>query len=137
MRGLVRHDHRVPGRRGASRLHTRCVGGVTLPEVTAHFRALAADPAIGGTLDVLLDFSELTAFPDSAQVSSIAFEIRDLLPEIAFRHCAVVAPRDITFGIGRMFEMLSERYFRSTMVFRRLDEAERWLASRGDVDETG
>ena len=101
---------------------------MTLPDVLAHFRALGADPGIGGTLDVLLDFSDLTAFPSSDQVQWVADRVRDLMPKIAWRHCAVVAPRDVAFGIGRMFEMLSDRSFRSTMVFRRLDEAEHWLA---------
>jgi len=119
---------------GRSLIHTRCVGEVTPAEVTAHFRTLAADPGVGGALDVLLDFRDLTTFPSSDQVQSIAYEIRNLLPKITWRHCAVVAPRDVTFGIGRMFEMLSEQYFRATMVFRQLAEAERWLASRDRDD---
>jgi hypothetical protein len=122
---------------GRHLIHTRCAGPVTLPEVLEHFRALGADPGIGGALDVLLDFSDLTTFPSSDQVQSVAYRIRDLMPKIAWRHCAVVAPRDVAFGIGRMFEMLSDRYFRATMVFRRLDEAEHWLArGRADADST-
>ena len=121
---------------GRRLIQTRCAGPVTPSEVSEHFRVLAADPAAGGALDVLLDFSDLTDFPTSDQVQSIAFEIRDLLPKIAWRHCAVVAPRDVTFGIGRMFEMLSDRSFRATMVFRKREEAEHWLASRDREDAT-
>jgi hypothetical protein len=110
---------------------------MTLPDAIQHFRALGSDPAASGVLDVLIDISDLTTFPQSDQVQSVVYEIRDLLPKITWRHCAVVGPRDVTFGIGRMFEMLSERYFRSTMVFRQLDAAERWLASRDrDADST-
>jgi hypothetical protein len=113
-----------------SLIRTRCVGDVTYADVVAHFRALEGDALIPERPDVLLDFSELTAFPDGSQVRSVSAEIRDLLPRIAWRHCAVVAPRDLAFGIGRMFEMLSEPYFQSTMVFRRLADAEQWLRAR-------
>lgn len=111
-------------------IRTRCVGPVTLTDVVAHFRTLETDPQAPDQLDVLLDFSELTAFPDSHQMRSIALEIRDLLPKIAWRHCAIVAPQDLAYGIGRMFEMISEPYFRSTMVLRGLADAELWLRSR-------
>jgi len=116
------------------RIHTRCVGNVTLPEVVAHLRSLADDPALPRPLDVLLDFRELASFPESGQVQSIALEIRQLLAKVEWRHCAVVAATDLAFGIGRMFEMLTEPSFRATMVLRRLDEAQRWLdAQEGAV----
>jgi hypothetical protein len=108
-------------------IRTRCTGAVSLAEVVAHFRALEADPLLPDQLDVLLDFSELTTFPDSDQVRSVALEVRHLLSKVSWNNCAIVAPRDLAFGIGRMFEMISEPYFHATMVFRRLPEAEQWL----------
>jgi hypothetical protein len=116
-------------------IRTSCVGPVTLADVIAHFRTLETDPKAPDQLDVLLDFSELTAFPDSHQVRSVALEIRDLLPKIAWRHCAIVGPRDVAFGIGRMFEMISEPYFRATTVFRSAADAEQWLRTRGGPEE--
>jgi hypothetical protein len=100
---------------------------VTLDEVVAHFREIEADARVPAEPDVLLDWSELTRFPDSEQVHSVALEIRDLLPKVSLQSCAIVAPQDLAFGVGRMFEMISEPYFRRTMVFRRMAEAERWL----------
>jgi hypothetical protein len=109
------------------RIHTRCVGDVTLPEVIAHFRALEADRRLPTHLDVILDFRELTTYPDSGQLQSIAIEIRQLLAKIAWGRCAVIGATDLAFGIGRMFEMMTEPSFRSTTVFRDLDSAIRWL----------
>jgi hypothetical protein len=108
-------------------IRTRCVGPLTLEEVVAHFRDLEVDPRVPPHLDVLLDFSELTNFPDQDQVRSVAREVRALRPKIAWRNLAIVAPRDLAFGIARMFEMISEPSFRATMVFRKLADAERWI----------
>lgn len=109
------------------RIRTRLVGLVTLDEVLAHLRTLEADPRMPEQPDVLLDFRELTSFPDHRQVQSVAHAVRGLAPKLAWRHCAIVARQDLAFAIGRMFEMISEPAFRATMVFRRLDEAEHWL----------
>src|SRR5262245_279296 len=108
-------------------IRTRCIGPVTIAEVIAHFHTLKADPRLPGQPDVLLDFSRLTAFPDRDQIRSVAREVRDLAPKISWRNCAIVAPEDLAFGIGRMFEMTSEPSFRATMVFRSLADAEVWL----------
>jgi len=109
------------------RIHTRCIGDVKLPDVVAHFRALVADPRLPHRLDVLLDFRELTTFPDGGQLQSVAIEIRQLLAKVAWRRCAVIGATDLAFGIGRMFEMITEPSFRKTMVFRDLEAANRWL----------
>jgi hypothetical protein len=108
-------------------IRTRCIGLVTPAEVLAHLRALEADPRLPDPLDVLLDFSRLTTFPDHAQVHSVAREVRALRAKIPWRNLAIVAPGDLAFGIARMFEMISEPSFRATMVFRALPDAERWI----------
>jgi hypothetical protein len=109
------------------RIRTRCVGPVALSDVLAHLRVLAVDPALPKQPDVLLDFSELTTFPDRHEVQSVALQIGHLAPTIEWQRCAIVAPQDLAFGIGRMFEMLSEPSFRATMVFRKREDAEQWL----------
>ena len=116
-------------------IRTRCIGPVTIAEVVAHFDALEADPRVPVQPDVLLDFSELTRFPDRDQIRSAALQVRTLAPKISWRNCAIVAPEDLAFGIGRMFEMTSEPWFRATMVFRRLADAELWL-QRGAREPT-
>lgn len=122
-------DYTIDASKG--RIHTRCHGAVQFEEILEHFRSLAADEHLPDALDVMLDFRGLTANPDRDQVRSVALEVRRLLPTVEWKRCAVVAPEDLSFGIGRMFEMLSEPYFVSTMVFRSESEAEAWLDAPG------
>ena len=44
---------------------------------------------------------------------------------------AIVAPRDLLFGMARMYEMLRDDSPVEVRVFRERDEAESWLAGRG------
>lgn len=110
-------------------IRTRCHGEVRFDQITSHFRTLADDPKLPSEPDVLLDFSDLTTYPDRDHVRSAALEVRGLLPKVTWGRCAIAAPEDVTFGIARMFEMISEPYFSVVMVFRSHDEAETWLAS--------
>ena len=110
-------------------IRTRFAGPVTFDEVIGHLRELETHPDLPERVDVLLDFGELTGLPDGQQVRTVASEIGKLRPRIELRRCAIFAPRDVLYGIGRMFEMVSEPHFGETQVFRSLAEAERWLAS--------
>lgn len=108
-------------------IRTTCRGEVRFADVIAHFRTLRDHPDLPRNPDVLLDFSELETFPDSEHIRSVALEVGSLLPAIQWRNGALVAPADLAFGIGRMFEMATEKYFRAIMVFRKREEAEAWL----------
>jgi hypothetical protein len=44
---------------------------------------------------------------------------------------AVVVPSDLGFGMARMYEMLREERGGVTRAFRDVDEARRWVTSRG------
>jgi hypothetical protein len=111
-------------------VRTRCVGATTLPEVLAHFRELAAEPALPEPLDVLLDLSELTAAPASDQVRTIADEVRAFRSKLDWGAIAIVARSDLVFGVSRMFGIVAEDQFANTGVFRSLSEAEDWLRAR-------
>jgi hypothetical protein len=110
-----------------SLIRTRCHGEVVFAEVLEHFKTLEADPACPDRLDVLLDLSTVVNLPTPAQVKAIASETSRLLSRVRWGHCAIVAPRDVVYGVSRMFEMVSEPYFRGLRVFRTFDEAEAWL----------
>ena len=111
-------------------IRTRCVGNVTLVEVVSHFRELERDPNSAGHLDVLLDLSETSSLPSSAQISAVADEIRRIQETVRFNTCAVVAQRDALFGMSRVFEVMTEPYFRAVRVFRVSADAEAWLAAQ-------
>ena len=114
------------------RIHTRCIGAVTLDEVIGHFGTLASDPECPEQLDVLLDLRETTSLPTTAQLQAVATEIGRVRRRVRFRDCAVITSQEAWFGMARMFEVLAEEHFAETRVFRDLDEGTRWLDDRAD-----
>lgn len=111
-------------------IRTKCTDAVTFDEVIGHFRALEADPGVGGRLDVLLDLSELTSIPESPQLRVVADRVGRLLTKVDWGACAIVAERDVLFGMSRIFEVFAQSSFAATHVFRGRAEAEAWLASQ-------
>lgn len=118
---------------GRELVRTRCIGDVTFSEVLDHLRILERDIRRPEALDVLLDLTELTNLPRSEQLRVVSEEIGMLQPRVRFRACALVAPRDVVFGLARMFEAFAASRFEATRVCRSLGEAEDWLASRGTL----
>jgi len=110
-------------------IRTRCSGAVKLAEVVGHFRELESDASLPEHLDVLLDLTEAQANPDSDQLRSAAREVEILGRKIDWGACAIVADRDILFGIARMFHAFAQGQFTHANVFRDSEEAERWLAA--------
>lgn len=111
-------------------IHTKCSGDVTLAEVLDHFRVLSSDPECPARLDVLLDLSECTSETDSEQLRTVSHAIASVRDRVRFGACAIVAPTDLLFGIGRMFEAVAEERFRVTHVFRSVAQADAWLGSQ-------
>jgi hypothetical protein len=110
-------------------IRTTCTGAVNLAEVSQHFRALEAERELPDRLDVLLDLSATSAVPDSEQIQLIAAEIRRLLGRVRWGVCAIVATRDLVFGVSRVLEVRAEDAFTAIQVFRAADAAEAWIAS--------
>jgi len=111
-------------------IRTSCYGDVTLSEVLGHFQALKDDPARPEYLDVLLDLSEMTSSPTADQIRSASDGLKGLQGLLTFRYCAIVASRDVIFGMARMWSVFVEPLFTEVAVFRSTVEAEVWLASQ-------
>jgi hypothetical protein len=111
-------------------IRTKCAGEVTLEEVVSHFRELELDAAITTRPDVLIDLTEMRSIPRADQLMSAAGEVESLQPQLQWGSCAIVASRDVLFGMSRVFRVFVEEHFADSSVFRALDEAERWLAAR-------
>jgi len=47
-----------------------------------------------------------------------------------FDACAIVASRNVLFGMMRMFQVLAQNSFTTTQVFRTAEDAEAWLAAQ-------
>jgi hypothetical protein len=111
-------------------IRTRCTGAVTLEEVIGHFHQLERDPECPSHLDVLLDLSGETSIPTTEYLREITTEIARIRNKVQFGICAIAATTDALYGMLRMFQVVTEPYFREACVFRTVHEAETWLASK-------
>jgi hypothetical protein len=109
------------------RVHTRCIGNVTFAEVQQHFRDLESDPSLPERLDVLLDLRETESAPDGNQISAIAGELRELQKKVKWGRLAIVATRDVLYGMSRMLQVHTEGHVEDSKVVRELETAEAWL----------
>ena len=108
-------------------IHTTCVGLITIEQVIRHFRELHRDPACPDRVDVFLDLRETTSLPETGQLSAVCNEIASIRERVAFGVCAIVAGGDELFGMMRVFEGLTQQYFRKISTFRVAADAEKWL----------
>jgi hypothetical protein len=115
-------------------IRTTCSRPLAFAEVMDHFRGLKEDPACSGPLNVLLDVSDADLVPQASQLGAVSAAVSLVRSKVQFRACAIVATRDAMFGMMRMFEVLASDYFSAIRVFRKMDEAEAWLAAHTLVD---
>jgi DNA-binding NarL/FixJ family response regulator len=108
-------------------IHTTCVGLITFEQVIRHFRELQRDPVCPDRVDVFLDLRDTTSLPESGQLSDVCNEIASIRERVSFGVCAIVAGGDELLGMMRVFEGLTQQYFRKISVFRVAAEAEKWL----------
>jgi hypothetical protein len=113
--------------KAAGIIRTRCYGNVTLAEVLSHFEKLKNDLDSPNLLDVVLDLREMTSSPTAEQIRQASHGPAVLRGAIAFGCCAIVARRDVIFGMARMWAVFAEAYFKKIDVFRSVSEAEIWL----------
>jgi hypothetical protein len=111
-------------------IRTHCFGDVTLAEVIDHFRELEADPRCPCHVDVLLDVTEEVTIPTSDELRNVALAIAGVRRRVTFGFCAIAASATALFGMMRMFEVFTEKYFLETRACRTVEEAEAWLASK-------
>lgn len=106
-------------------------GPITNEEIVSSYERLHADPAFRTELDQLADLR-------AADLSEVTSEGLRALARRAERHAgpnksAVLAPGDLTFGMGRMYEVLTESARQTVRVFRDAGEALRWLGAPEDL----
>lgn len=108
-------------------IRTRCVGNATYAEVIEHFRELESLAPLPPRLNVLLDLTAMESLPDGAQMRGVASAVDGLTDAAKWGAWAVVTDRDALFGMIRMLHVFVEQHVQDFGVFRRLEEAERWL----------
>jgi hypothetical protein len=105
-------------------------GTVTNQDLTEYISSLAKDARVKPGIKELIDLRRATG----AEVTSggfLSLTAFSLLQKERFRgiKCAIVADRDLAFGLARMYEAYSksEGIPVDRKVFREFDEACRWL----------
>lgn len=104
-------------------------GVYTLADAVSHMDKLSNDPDFDPNFSQIVDFTQVTRIELSAD------EIRRLAQRTIFSASArraFIAPDEVSFGIGRMFETLrSLEGEKGIGVFRTLEEALDWVFPRG------
>tara|TARA_R110002073_G_scaffold7463_5_gene42498 strand:+ start:482 stop:910 length:429 start_codon:yes stop_codon:yes gene_type:complete len=104
-------------------------GETTLDQIIAMRAAVGIDPNLSLDLDVLADNSRLIVHLETKDIRHLA-ESR-VKGDSALAKMATVAPQDVSFGMYRMYEMMSQgggaEPTRQMMVFRDLPSAMEWL----------
>jgi hypothetical protein len=106
--------------------------------VLDHFETLARDPDRPDRLDVFLDLRPMTSSPSANEIRQASDVIARLPATVRFGACAVVAQRDVLYGMSRMFSVFAEQFFSAISSFRSAAEAGAWLqAQRAEVPAGG
>lgn len=110
-------------------LFTEGSGVVTEMDFMSHLRSHVEDPELHAGMDEVLDLRGVTKVELSSDALRriIAFEKHHLGPFRSAR-IAIVAPEDVQYGIGRMYQTLTEDTGTAVEVFRALRMAEDWLS---------
>ena len=117
----------------ASLIRTIGVGDVTPAEVDDHFTELAKVWPRGAKLDVLLDLSGCTSLPEILQLRAVVSRIQMFGGRKRFGVCAIVATRELLYGLLRVFELLASHRFVAVRVFRNGSAAMVWLRERSSA----
>jgi hypothetical protein len=80
------------------------------------------------SVHVKLDAESVRAQGGEKQFLLAMIEMRKRYPERGDAKLAILVPNDFTFGMSRMYEILSDRLPQSIMVFRDHAKAEQWLS---------
>ena len=105
------------------------LAGTYEPEdIVRQFQAALADPRAVEKAALLVDLarSESIGTRSPGQIRFVAQALEPHTARIRGR-CAIVAPEDVQFGLGRMGSVYSESVGVETEVFRTEDEALTWL----------
>ncbi len=103
-------------------------GTLRYDDVTAAFLERIADPEYRPGMHLLLDGREAIFEFASDDISRLVefYESRRADRGTGFRF-ALVSGLDVTFGMGRMFEVYADKLPEDIGVFRDFDEARRWV----------
>ena len=116
-----------------NRIFTRARGRVQGHELVDYYRRLRAQVDFHADLDEVFDLTDASALDVTAN------DVRELSDvTLPFTrggnpvNVAIVAPRDLEFGMSRMYEMLQAKSVNIVRVFRDRVDAEAWIEAHRD-----
>lgn len=103
---------------------TKGQGVLTGQDIRTHRQRLLDDPNFDPSYNQIIDLRDVVKFAVvGAEMSGIATD--SIFNEKSRR--AIVAEKDVDFGMARMYEMYGEANPSQVIVFRDMAEARRWL----------
>ena len=124
----IDHDRRL--------VRARCLGILTDEDIFGYQREVWSRSEVSG-YDELVDLSEVEeiALPSPGRVRELARLSASMDPRSPSSKLAIVAPDDLTFGVGRMYETyrgLNDRATKQARVFQSLSDALTFLGLEGE-----
>ncbi len=99
-------------------------------EVLAAFEELGKIPGFKSGLKLVADFRESTTLLDETDVHRIAHYLKTTDDEWGTTKWSMISSANLTYGLGRQLEALTNWCHVSTHIFRTVDDAANWL----DID---
>ena len=115
-------------------VRTMASGLVTYDELAQHLAEEARDDALG--FAEVFDARGATTDITTSQVRLLVARTDALLRQGHLGALAIVTDSNFTFGMARMYQILSEPLPVQIGVFRTLDEATAWLSAAAALDRT-
>jgi hypothetical protein len=110
-------------------------GTTTDEEFQAFYRSLFESGSIDPSMNLLVDLREADSSPRSPEVLNQfaefveqTFSNSSTIPKVA-----VVAPKDLSFGLARMYQVFANSVPWNFVVFRAMDAALAWLRVPEDL----
>jgi hypothetical protein len=110
-------------------------GTTTDEEFQAFYRSLFESGSIDPSMNLLVDLREADSSPRSPEVLNQfaefveqTFSKSSTIPKVA-----VVAPKDLSFGLARMYQVFANSVPWNFVVFRAMDAALAWLRVPEDL----
>jgi hypothetical protein len=111
---------------------TKAVGDSALEDMIIHMNKVNADPAFKKGMNSIVDISEVAIKIDIQTMSRLLEYIKTIEKVRGKCKWAIVAPRDLYYGLVRMFSFLSRDTMIETQAFRTLEEALEWVGAEPD-----
>ena len=115
-------------------VRTMAFGLVTYDDFAQHLAEEGRDDALG--FAEVIDARGATTDITTSQVRLLVARTDTLLRQGQLGALAIVTDSDLTFGMARMYQILSEPLPVQIGVFRTFDEATAWLSTTAAVDRT-